>query len=56
VRRIDDAEFRALPFLARLKLRVHGLQTSYTPGAADCHACGLCVVSCPEKAITLRSP
>jgi NAD-dependent dihydropyrimidine dehydrogenase PreA subunit len=55
VRRIEDAELRALPFLARLKLRVHGLQTSYTPGAADCHACGLCVVACPEKAITLRA-
>ena len=55
VRRIDDAEFRALPFLGRLKLRVHGMQTSYTPAAADCHACGLCVVACPEKAITLQS-
>lgn len=54
VRRIDEAEFRALPFLGRLKLRVHGMQTSYTPGAADCHACGLCVVACPEGAISLR--
>jgi NAD-dependent dihydropyrimidine dehydrogenase PreA subunit len=54
VRRIDDAEYRALPLLARLKVRVHGMQTSYTPGAADCHACGLCVVSCPEDAVTLR--
>lgn len=53
VRRIDDREYRALPLLARLKLRVHGLQTSYTPRAAECHACGLCVVACPEKAITL---
>jgi NAD-dependent dihydropyrimidine dehydrogenase PreA subunit len=55
VRRIDDAEFRALPFLGRLKLRVHGMQTSYTPKAADCHACGLCVVACPEKAIKLEA-
>jgi len=54
VRRIDDAEFRALSFLGRLKLRVHGMQTSYTPRAADCHACGLCVKACPEDAITLR--
>jgi NAD-dependent dihydropyrimidine dehydrogenase PreA subunit len=53
VRRIDEGEFRALPFLGRLKVRVHGMQSSYTPGAADCHACGLCVVACPEKAITL---
>jgi 4Fe-4S ferredoxin len=55
VRRIDEAEYRALPFLARLKLRLHGLQTSYTPGAADCHACGLCVTACPEKAIKLQA-
>jgi 4Fe-4S ferredoxin len=54
VRRIDDAEYRALPLLNRLKVRVHGMQTSYTPGAADCHACGLCVVACPEDAVTLR--
>jgi NAD-dependent dihydropyrimidine dehydrogenase PreA subunit len=54
VRRIEDAAYRALPLLGRLKLRVHGMQTSYTPGAAECHACGLCVVACPEHAITLE--
>jgi NAD-dependent dihydropyrimidine dehydrogenase PreA subunit len=53
VRRIDDGEYRQLSLLGRLKLRVHGMQTSYTPKAASCHACGLCVVACPEKAITL---
>lgn len=54
VRRIDDGEYRALSLLGKLKLRVHGMQTSYTPGAAQCHACGLCVVACPEDTITLR--
>ena len=53
VRRIDDAEYRALPLLARVKLFVHGKKTAYTPNAADCRACGLCVVACPEHAITL---
>jgi NAD-dependent dihydropyrimidine dehydrogenase PreA subunit len=56
VRRIDDGEYRALSLLGRLKLRVHGMQTSYTPRAADCHACGLCVVACPEHAIRLERP
>lgn len=54
IRRIDEAEYKTLPFLARIKLRVHGLKTSYTPRADQCQACGLCVVACPEKAITLR--
>jgi NAD-dependent dihydropyrimidine dehydrogenase PreA subunit len=53
VRRIDDADFAALSFLGRLKSRAHGRQTSYTPRASACQACGLCVVACPEKAITL---
>lgn len=53
VRRIDEAEYRALPLLARVKLNVHGKQTAYTPNADACRACGLCVVACPERAITL---
>lgn len=53
VRRIDDADFRSLSFLARLKSRAHKKLTAYTPRADACHACGLCVVACPEKAITL---
>ena len=53
VRRIDDADFERLSFFGRLKSRAHGRKTAYTPGAADCRACGLCVVACPEEAITL---
>jgi 4Fe-4S ferredoxin len=51
---IADAEYRALPWLGRLKLRVHGMRTAHTPRIDACHACGLCVVACPERAITLE--
>jgi NAD-dependent dihydropyrimidine dehydrogenase PreA subunit len=53
VRRIDDSEFARLPLLGRLKSMAHRRQTAYTPAAEACQACGLCVVACPEKAITL---
>ena len=53
IRTVDAAEYQALPWLARVKLRVHGMQTAYTPGADSCLACGLCVAACPERAITL---
>jgi NAD-dependent dihydropyrimidine dehydrogenase PreA subunit len=50
---IRDADYRALPFLARVKVRVHGMRTAYTPRADACLACGLCVVACPEEAVRL---
>ena len=55
VRQIDDRDFAQLSFLGKLKSRVHGGLTAYTPHANLCQACGLCVVACPEKAITLVS-
>ena len=56
VRRIDDADFQALGWLTRAKVFVHRMQTAYTPRAAACQACGLCVAACPEDAITLVAP
>lgn len=53
VRRIDDADYRALGVLHRFKLRVHGMKVAYTPDADACRACGLCVQACPEHAIKL---
>ena len=53
VRRIDEDDYRALSFPARMKVFFHGKKSAYTPNAAACRACGLCVVACPEKAIRI---
>lgn len=53
IRRIDDADYQQLGMLQKFKLRVHGMQVAYTPNAAACRSCGLCVTACPERAITL---
>jgi NAD-dependent dihydropyrimidine dehydrogenase PreA subunit len=53
VRRIEDADFAELGLLARIKVIAHGRKSAYAPRASACQACGLCVVACPEKAITL---
>ncbi len=50
---IDEAEYQSFPFFTRMKLRAHGKVTAHLPLAEACRACGLCVVACPEAAITL---
>jgi 4Fe-4S ferredoxin len=53
VRAIDEGEYRKLSMFTRLKLWTHGKQTAYTPRSDACQACSLCVVACPERAISL---
>lgn len=55
VRRIDEADYAALSMLGKLKSLAHGRKSAYAVRSADCHACGLCVAACPEKAIKLRA-
>ena len=55
VGRIRDDDFAALGGLGKIKSVAHGRKTAHTPRADACRACGLCVVSCPEKALTLVS-
>ncbi|MCI4373455.1 MAG: 4Fe-4S dicluster domain-containing protein [Thermoplasmata archaeon] len=51
---LTDGEFSSLSFVGQMKARRHDRKTARTPKAAACRACGLCVVACPEDAITLR--
>ena len=53
IRTLTDADRGALSFIGRLKARAHGNKQAYLLNAADCHACGLCVAACPEKALKL---
>jgi 4Fe-4S ferredoxin len=42
-----------LSLLGQIKGRVHGWQQAFATNPAACHACGLCVAACPERAIKL---
>ena len=53
VTRISDADFGALSLLGKAKSLAHRRQGAYAVRADACHACGLCVVACPEDAVTL---
>ncbi|MBK8016289.1 MAG: 4Fe-4S dicluster domain-containing protein [Betaproteobacteria bacterium] len=49
-----DADVRAgMSWRGRLKSWVHGGRQAQVVAADRCHACGLCVRSCPEQAIRL---
>jgi 4Fe-4S ferredoxin len=56
VRRIDDVDFDRLRLMSKLRVLAHKRATEYTPNADACRACGLCVVACPEHAITFVPP
>jgi len=53
VRALTRDERSALSLGARLKVWAHGGKQAFVVRGDDCHACGLCVASCPEKAIRL---
>ena len=53
VRRLTPDERAGLSFVGRMKLLVHGGRQAFAVRADACHACGLCVKACPERAIRL---
>jgi NAD-dependent dihydropyrimidine dehydrogenase PreA subunit len=54
VTRITNDDFASLSVMGKLRSLAHQRQAAYTVRAQDCHACGLCVVACPESAISLQ--
>jgi NAD-dependent dihydropyrimidine dehydrogenase PreA subunit len=46
---------RGLTLRGKLKGYAHKWHQSFALNADACHACGLCVAACPEKAISLSS-
>lgn len=54
VRRLTEEERAGMSLLGGLKSWAHGYRQAVVVKPMDCHACGLCVRSCPEKAIKLQ--
>jgi 4Fe-4S ferredoxin len=55
IRTVSLEEREALHVGAKLKLWIHGGRQAYAVRSGACDACGACITSCPEKAITLRA-
>lgn len=53
IRKLTGDERGALPLRARIKVWAHGGAQAFVTHGDQCHACGLCVQSCPERAIRL---
>ena len=47
-------ERRSLSLRGKVKGFAHGWKQAFAVDADACHACGLCVAACPERAIVLR--
>jgi NAD-dependent dihydropyrimidine dehydrogenase PreA subunit len=54
IRPLLPHEWKQLGLITRFKVRVHGGKQAFVVRPEACHACGLCVSACPEKAIKLR--
>jgi len=53
VETLPEDQRAGLSFIGKLKGSAHQWQQALLVSPDACHACGLCVQACPERAITL---
>jgi NAD-dependent dihydropyrimidine dehydrogenase PreA subunit len=53
IRTLTPEERSGLSWAGRIKTWAHGNKQAFVTAPDACHACGLCVTACPERAITL---
>jgi 4Fe-4S ferredoxin len=53
---LSAEERQGLSLIGKLKAWGHGYRQAYAVRPDQCHACGLCVTACPERAIKLTAP
>jgi NAD-dependent dihydropyrimidine dehydrogenase PreA subunit len=53
IRPLSPEQRSGLSLLGRLKTWDHGNRQAFVARPADCHACQLCIKTCPEQALRL---
>ena len=53
VRKLDGDERASLGLFVKLKTWANGGRQAFVVKGDDCHACGMCVDACPERAVQL---
>lgn len=55
IRKVTNEEKVGLNRFIRFKIWAHGGKQAFVVRPYDCHGCGDCATSCPEKAIVLEN-